>query len=145
MLVSGGMSTYALSLDKASYTPGEIITVTVSSKDSGGRIVADGTALGGTIGFTIAGASVLGSAPVAGDTAENGVWTYKYTAGIITGNWAANFSSTSAATETAKQVTYSIKSNSTEVSNAEVLKSIVALIASINKQIQALQKLILKR
>jgi hypothetical protein len=31
------------------------------------------------------------------------------------------------------------------VSNADVLKSIVALIASINKQIQALQKLILKR
>jgi hypothetical protein len=145
MLVSGGMSTYALSLDKASYTPGEIITVTVSAKDSGGRIVPDGTALGGTVSFTIAGASVLGSAPVAGDAAENGVWTYKYTAGIITGNWAANFSSTSSATETAKQVTYSIKSNSTEVSNAEVLKSIVALIASINKQIQALQKLILKR
>jgi hypothetical protein len=32
-----------------------------------------------------------------------------------------------------------------DASNAEVLKSIVALIASINKQIQALQKLILKR
>jgi hypothetical protein len=31
------------------------------------------------------------------------------------------------------------------VSNAEVLKSIVALIASINKQISALQKLILRR
>jgi hypothetical protein len=42
-------------------------------------------------------------------------------------------------------VPYSIKSSSSVVSNAEVLKSIVALIASINKQIQALQKLILKR
>jgi hypothetical protein len=31
------------------------------------------------------------------------------------------------------------------VSNADVLKSIVSLIASINKQIQALQKLILRR
>ena len=31
------------------------------------------------------------------------------------------------------------------VTNADVLKSIVALIASINKQIQALQKLILAR
>ena len=145
MLVSGGISTYALSLDKASYTPGEIITVTISAKDSKGAIVADATALGGTVAFTIAGASVLTAAPTAADTSENGVWTYKYTAGIITGDWAANFSSTSSATETAKQVTYSIKSNSTEVTNAEVLKSIVALIASINKQIQALQKLILKR
>jgi hypothetical protein len=40
---------------------------------------------------------------------------------------------------------YSIKSSSTAVTNADVLKSIVALIASINKQIQALQKLILAR
>jgi hypothetical protein len=40
---------------------------------------------------------------------------------------------------------YTIKSSGTTVTNAEVLKSIVALIASINKQIQALQKLILKR
>ena len=145
MQVSGGISTYALSLDKASYTPGEIITVTISAKDSKGAIVADATALGGTISFTIAGAEVLGSAPVAGDTSENGVWTYKYTAKTVTGNWAANFSTTSTTTDTAKQVTYSIKSASTEVSNADVLKSIVALIASINKQIQALQKLILRR
>ena len=40
---------------------------------------------------------------------------------------------------------YSIKLGTAVVSNADVLKSIVALIASINKQIQALQKLILKR
>jgi len=145
VLVSGGISTYKLGLDKASYTPGEIITVTISALASSGAIVADGTALGGTVGFTIAGASVLGSAPAAADTAENGVWTYKYTAGTITGNWAANFSTSATTSDTAKQVTYSIKSNSTEVTNAEVLKSIVALIASINKQIQALQKLILKR
>ena len=38
-----------------------------------------------------------------------------------------------------------IVDSSGTVTNAEVLKSIVALIASINKQIQALQKLILKR
>jgi hypothetical protein len=36
-------------------------------------------------------------------------------------------------------------SGGTTVTNADVLKSIVSLIASINKQIQALQKLILKR
>jgi hypothetical protein len=38
-----------------------------------------------------------------------------------------------------------VKESTASVSNAEVLKSIVALIASINKQIQALQKLILRR
>jgi hypothetical protein len=42
-------------------------------------------------------------------------------------------------------IPYSVKASSSTVTNAEVLKSIVALIASINKQIQALQKLILKR
>jgi hypothetical protein len=42
-------------------------------------------------------------------------------------------------------VAYKVGTGSTAVTNEEVLKSIVALIASINKQIQALQKLILKR
>jgi hypothetical protein len=42
-------------------------------------------------------------------------------------------------------VPYSIKESSLTLTNAEVMKSIVALIASINKQIQALQKLILAR
>jgi tRNA U34 5-carboxymethylaminomethyl modifying enzyme MnmG/GidA len=41
--------------------------------------------------------------------------------------------------------TLPVKPSVAGVSNAEVLKSIVALIASINKQIQALQKLILQR
>jgi len=42
-------------------------------------------------------------------------------------------------------VAYKVASGTTAVSNADVLKSIVSLIATINKQIQALQKLILKR
>jgi hypothetical protein len=42
-------------------------------------------------------------------------------------------------------VPYSVKSATTVVTNADVLKSIVSLIASINKQIQALRKLILAR
>ena len=41
--------------------------------------------------------------------------------------------------------TYKISTGSTDVAFSEILKSVVALIASINKQIQALQKLILNR
>jgi hypothetical protein len=41
--------------------------------------------------------------------------------------------------------TYKISTGGDTTTNADVLKSIVALIASINKQIQALQKLILQR
>ena len=44
-----------------------------------------------------------------------------------------------------QQVSYSITEAVASVTNADVLKSIVALIASINKQIRALHKLILKR
>jgi hypothetical protein len=135
-------------LDKASYSPGQIMTVTIGAKDSAGRIIPDGTALAasaGALSFTLAGAAALAAAPVYTDTSENGVWTYKYIAGTITGDWAANLGLSGIVTDTAKQSTFSIKSSSTEVTNAEVLKSIVALIASINKQIQALQKLLLKR
>jgi conjugal transfer/entry exclusion protein len=48
------------------------------------------------------------------------------------------------ATDSAKTVAYSVVDPSGAVSNAEVLKAIVALIAQINKQIIELQKLILK-
>ena len=41
--------------------------------------------------------------------------------------------------------TYKISTGGDTTSFSEILKSVVALIASINKQIQALQKLILKR
>jgi hypothetical protein len=42
-------------------------------------------------------------------------------------------------------VAYKVTTGSTGVSNADVLKAIVSLIASINKQIAALQKALLKR
>jgi hypothetical protein len=147
MLVSTGVSTYTMSLDKASYSPGQIVSVTISAKDSGGRIVPDGTALStsGNLDFTIAGSTPLAAAPAYGDVSDAGSWKYKYIAGTTEGDWAANLGLNNIVTDTAKQGTYVIKSTSTTVSNAEVLKSIVALIASINKQIQALQKLILKR
>jgi hypothetical protein len=42
-------------------------------------------------------------------------------------------------------VAYKVVAPSTGVSNADVLKAIVSLIASINKQIAALQKALLKK
>ena len=49
------------------------------------------------------------------------------------------------AIDDAVTVPYSIKGSSTAVTNADVLKAIVSLIASINKQIAALQKALLKK
>jgi hypothetical protein len=42
-------------------------------------------------------------------------------------------------------VAYKVSTGSAGVSNADVLKAIVSLIASINKQIAALQKALLKK
>jgi hypothetical protein len=74
---------------------------------------------------------------------------YKYTVGTSTGltagNWTGTISYTSLLAAVTATPTYKVATGGDTTSNADVLKSIVALIASINKQIQALQKLILKR
>ena len=78
--------------------------------------------------------------------------TYTYTAGIESGMTSGTYTSiidftTLTGAETAVKATpsYKVIASNTDVAFTEVLKSVVALIASINKQIQALQKLILKR
>ena len=146
---TGGADKYTASLDKASYVPGDIATLTINAVDSKGRKVHDASALG-------ASQSIVGSqmtavqAPSSGDLFADGKITYKFQVGSTTGSYnmvvdlpAINSVSTTGAT--AQTIAYKIASSSTEVTNAEVLKSIVSLIASINKQIQALQKLILAR
>ena len=74
---------------------------------------------------------------------------YTFTVGQTAGKYAAvvDFGGTTelATYATVQNPSYEITSGGDTTSNADVLKSIVALIASINKQIQALQKLILKR
>jgi hypothetical protein len=81
-------------------------------------------------------------------TARAGVWVYTYTVNSVEGkyNGAVKISvaSTSAMAGKAATVAYTIAPNGS-VSNADVLKAIVSLIASINKQIAALQKALLKK
>ena len=75
-------------------------------------------------------------------------FTVGTSSGVINGSYNALVdypTLTGAASATVQSVAYKVTTGQGEVTNAEVLKSIVALIASINKQIQALQKLILKR
>jgi hypothetical protein len=143
---------YTASLDKASYTQGAIATLTISATDVNGKKVSDyslvGTA-GNPLSITCGTQMTAVTAPVNNsDKFTAGVKTYKYAVGTTAGNYncvvdltAWNASSTPQAAIT---VPYTISGDGS-VSNAEVLKSIVALIASINKQIAALQKLILKR
>jgi len=154
----GSVATYAASLDKATYAPGDVATLTITGKDAYGNAANNLTDVVGSAGtlMTIAGGSgltLIGPAPTAGTAVKfnSGIGTrvYKFTVGTTEGDFAVAVSipvvngySLGGADQAVK---YSVKSATSTVSNAEVLKSIVALIASINKQIAALQKLILQR
>ena len=141
---------YKASLDKASYAPGDVATLTITATDSKGAAVADAATLGAGSTITIAGGVLTAvTAPASLDTFTAGKATYKYTVGTTEGayNLVVDLTARNSTTysQSAVTVAYKVAATTATVSNADVLKSIVALIASINKQIQALQKLILAR
>jgi hypothetical protein len=149
--VSTGAATFTAAWDKASYSPGEIAVLTVTAKDSGGRGVAQGVAFGTNAAITI-NTDGFTSLTVACDTLStqtvkgtDGSRTCNYAVKNTAGAYAYSVSVPTSSAQSAIGGTLKINADTTAVSNADVLKSIVALIASINKQIQALQKLILKR
>jgi hypothetical protein len=143
--------TYTASWDKASYVQGDIATLTVSFKDSKGNAANSVVTPGAStmIAPMLTAVSSTGSATTL--LTNTGVKTYTWTVGTASGMTAGTYSSiidfsslTAVAAEKATP-TYKLSTGGDTTTNADVLKSIVALIASINKQIQALQKLILKR
>ena len=79
----------------------------------------------------------------------DGTSTYTLTVGTTSGLTAGTYTGvvefTAPALGVTSTPTYKLTTGGDTTSNADVLKSIVALIASINKQIQALQTLILAR
>ena len=142
-----GLDTWTISLDKATYQPGEIATLTVSGKDSKGFPV-NSNDLMGTAGTAITqsfGGMTFVTAPTGSDkfTSAAGAKTYTLSVGTTAGSFVGSFTIAGATDTAAKTVQYKIATSGT--TNEDILKSIVSLIASINKQIQALQKLILKR
>ena len=143
--------TYEASFDKATYVQGDLATLTVTFKDSKGNAANSVTSAGPltiNVPFMTA-VSATGSATMLTNAA--GVKTYTFTVGTTSGMTAGtytsiiDFTSLTAAAATKSTPTYKLTTGGDQTSNADILKSIVALIASINKQIQALQKLILKR
>ncbi len=153
----GAPVNYKASLDKASYVPGDIATLTITATDASANPTNDFVYLGGAAADgtgtanapAIAGSNMTAvTAPTSTDTFSAGQKTYKFVVGSTAGSYQLSvdlpkFNNTTYS-QTAVTVAYKIASSG-GVTNEEVLKSIVALIASINKQIQALQKLILKR
>ena len=148
----GSTASFTASWNKAVYEPGDIAELTITLKDAYGNLMATGTTMAGLTaglippGTAAAGFGQVGSTCVNDSTVTAGVRTCKYGAGNVAGsyNWSVDLDTAGGANQSPVVGSISISSGSA-VSNADVLKSIVALIASINKQIQALQKLILKR
>jgi len=135
--------TFSASFDKASYAPGDIATLTIEAKDSGGRLMPTGKTLPGLVISTGSGLVVTGTACDSASTFKAGIKKCTFAVGNTAGSYSWSVALTSGSSQ--DPVIGSVKVVDGAVSNAEVLKSIVALIASINKQIAALQKLILKR
>jgi len=145
----GGPNSFVASWDKAQYAPGDIATLTITVKDIYGNLVGAGTALPGlTAGLIVStgGLTAVGSTCVdASYTDSSGVKTCKFAAGNTEGSYSYSIDLDTVTAQSATIGSLKIAATSATVSNADVLKSIVALIASINKQIQALQALILKK
>jgi hypothetical protein len=135
----GGINTYTVSLDKASYAVGEIAVITIAALDSTGGVVSDASVM--AVDTVSVGGGTLTKAVAATDTFTDGKRTYNAqmtTAGTF--NVVVSVSGTVTKSATAK---YSVTDGGT--SNSDVLKAIVSLIASINKQIALLQKALLKK
>ena len=142
---------YTASWDKASYVQGEIATLTVKFLDSTGNLAnsTSGTGTWTSVTPMLTAVSATGAAAGLGLTGSK---TYTYTVGTASGMTAGTYVSiidfttlTGAGTAVKATPSYKLTTGGDSTTNADVLKSIVSLIASINKQIRALQKLILKR
>ena len=150
---AGDAYSYTASFDKASYVQGEIATLTVQFKDSSGNNANSYGTTGAASGvvtspmLTMIGTVATGVLPDV-----NGQVKHKFTVGGNTAVTAGSYNAlvdyptlVAAESATIQTIAYKVSTGGSSVTNEDVLKSIVALIASINKQIQALQKLILKR
>jgi hypothetical protein len=142
--------TYTASWDKASYVQGEIATLTVKFFDSKGFAANNKAGATGTwtgVQPMLTPISATGVAPVLDN---QGTKTYTFSVGgntaITAGSYVSVIDFTGTLTAATKQTpSYKVSTGTADITFTEVLKSVVALIASINKQIQVLQKLILKR
>jgi len=140
-----GANKYTAKLDKDSYLPGEIATLTVSAVDVAGAKVYDGVTLGTGVAISVGGMTAV-TTPASTDAFASGAKTYKYTVGNNTGAFNAVVDLPAyVSTDSAKVISYKIAKAEGSATMEDVLKSIVALIATINKQIAQLQKLILAR
>jgi hypothetical protein len=149
---SAAPATYTAAYDKTSYNPGDIATLIVTFKDVKGALANDIDTLTSFVAPSVstAGVTVI-TGPAAADATTNGVIKYTYAVGTTSGTFTNTVSfATPDATAKANGLstgpaTATLTINSSGTSLNDVLKGIVSLIASINKQIAALAKLVSKK
>jgi hypothetical protein len=137
---AAGVDKFSVSMDKASYKIGEIATMTIAATDSYGKAVSDLTTVGSGATVSAGGMSQVGALATS-DTFTAGKRTYTFQV-TTAGTFNASVAIAGLTTKTAT-AGYSVTGG--DVALADVLKAIVSLIASINKQIAALQKALLKK
>jgi len=152
VLCGGAADTFSVSLDKAKYAQGDVATVTLTFKDIKGNLANSydsATSLNGakdSISFPMA--KQIGSITGAEVTDNAGKITFKFNVGDVSSFAAGKYNVVATfptpANATAQTAAYEV-SGSGGVSNSDILASIVKLITAINKQIAALQKLLLKK
>jgi hypothetical protein len=152
----GAASTYTAALDKAKYVQGDIATLTISFLDAKGAVANSYDAVANATpdqAFTANQMERVTAHAASAKPNDKGQLVYTFTVGTASGAIPGAYNAVislptlnaiSGTKATNQTVAYTIDGG-VSVTNADVLKSIVALIASINKQIQALQALILKK
>ena len=149
-------ATYTASYDKSTYTPGSLATLSVKFLDSKGNLATDYPTSGNansyfsswssTNNIVSASGGVLAANPSITTATTNGVATFTVLLGVSDGTYQStvNTGAVNGITQTTPAIaSLSVTSGSTSLN--DVLKGIVSLIASINKQIAALAKLVTKK
>jgi len=136
-------STYTVSLDKASYTQGQIATATVQFLDSKGNKANSVTAVGANSWIlpyfspvTMTGTLAQGASATAVTKADGTsvlTFTVGTTTAVVSGSYAGVVAYDGPALGVKQTPAYTLSTGGDSTTNADVLKSIVALIASINK------------
>jgi hypothetical protein len=148
---AGNADTYTAAFDKSSYVQGEIATLKIQFKDAAGNNANSYGSTGSTGVVTAPMMTMVGSLVTAAVPDVDGVVSIKFTVGgntaVTAGSYNAlvDYSTLTAVNAKIQTIAYKVGTGDSGVSNADVLKAIVSLIASINKQIAALQKALLKR
>jgi hypothetical protein len=148
---AGNADTYTASWDKASYTPGSIATLTITFKDIKGNLANAYDLIGNGALVTVTGGPSATAVVIPANTdkpsSAPGKKTYQFVVGGTLGDFSAVVSVPDVNTVNGVNQTasYKVANATTGVTNEDVLKAIVSLIASINKQIALLQKALLKK